>query len=261
MKIFFSIWKYSFLSVIAYRTSFLMQSGFMILNDIFFLYIWYLFFQRFHTIGGLTFEQYIPLFAFFGILYALAHIFAEWYEHINRKIRDGALDSELLLPGALLPRLLLSSVSASAIGDLIFSIAVLFILTPNIVTPFFLFKFLVMGIFGAITFLSATIVYHSLAFFMRSSERIADNSGDVILGPSFYPQSIFEGSVLKIIYLTVFPTFFITYYPYNFLMNSMDMNSLLLTIIGSIFFAAFASFVFYRGLRRYESGNIVQVRA
>ena len=257
---FIYIWKYNLLSALSYRVSFLMQTGFMIINNIFFIYIWYLFFQRFHTIGWLTFEEYIPLFAFFGMLFAFVYIFAGGFQYINQRIRNGEIDSELLLPGSLLLRLCTSSISISAIGDAIFSIVVLFVLTPNIITPFFLFKFFFMGILGGITFLGIAIVYHSLAFYIRSSSRIAENASDAIFGPSFYPQSIFEWSAMKIIYLTVFPAFFITYYPYNFLMNSMDVSSLLLTIFGVVFFFSFGSFVFYHGLRRYESGNIVQVR-
>ena len=61
LKTLLSFYKYNLLSAMEYRISFLVLVVFMIINDCFLLMIWYFFFERFHTIRGMTFEQFIPL--------------------------------------------------------------------------------------------------------------------------------------------------------------------------------------------------------
>ena len=46
------------LSAMEYRWAFIVQIGFMMLNNTFMLVIWYLFFAKFGTIAGLDFPTY-----------------------------------------------------------------------------------------------------------------------------------------------------------------------------------------------------------
>lgn len=94
--------------------SFLMQAGFMILNNFFFLWMWMVIFEKAGNIGGMTFKTFIPLLALGTITFTIMHLFFNGYSELSRKIRDGRLDGELLLPGHPLLRLLTSSMMVSA---------------------------------------------------------------------------------------------------------------------------------------------------
>ncbi len=58
MKNFFRIVLANLLSSMEYRWAFVTQIGFMMLNNVFLLVIWYLFFEKFGSIAGLDFETY-----------------------------------------------------------------------------------------------------------------------------------------------------------------------------------------------------------
>ena len=55
------------------------------------------------------------------------------------------------------------------------------------------------------------------------------------------------------------PAAFIGALPAEFV-RSFDLSQLAQISVGSAIFLSLATFVFYRGLRRYESGSAIQVR-
>ena len=61
LKLIFQIRKLNILSALAYRVSFLIQVFSMVLNDAVMLVLFYFFFSRFGTIGGMDFQGYIRL--------------------------------------------------------------------------------------------------------------------------------------------------------------------------------------------------------
>lgn len=162
MKILLSFYKYNLLSAMEYRTSFLVLVVFMILNDCFFLSIWYFFFQKFPTIRGVSFEQFIPVLAMFVLIFAIMHIFFNGYRKISVMVSEGQLDNHLLLPGNLLLRILSSSLDTSAIGDLIYGFLLLF-LVPN-VTVLFVVKMFLFAFLGTLVFVGFMVAVHSLSF-------------------------------------------------------------------------------------------------
>jgi ABC-type uncharacterized transport system permease subunit len=88
LKLVLTFWKYGFLSIFAYRTSFFMQAGFMIVNNAFTLFLFVLMFQKFGTIGGMTIEDYVPMFSFHAMLYGVVYTLFMGYEDISGYIRE-----------------------------------------------------------------------------------------------------------------------------------------------------------------------------
>lgn len=162
MKTILSFYKYNLLSAMEYRVSFLILVVFMVLNDCFFLAIWYFFFQKFPIIRGVNFEQFLPLICIFVLIFAFMHIFFNGYRKISTMISEGQLDNHLLLPGNLLLRILSSSLDTSAIGDLIYAFLLLFLL-PHI-TVIFIFKMIIFAFLGTLVFVGFMIAIHSLSF-------------------------------------------------------------------------------------------------
>ncbi|MDD3119968.1 MAG: ABC-2 family transporter protein [Candidatus Gracilibacteria bacterium] len=217
LKILPTIWKLNILSCIEYRASFLIQVVGMFLNDIVLIYMWYLFFQKFQTIGGLTFNEYIPLVSLMCIVFAWLSILFGGYWKISELIVNGGLDSYILLPKNILFKIISSVLYVSAIGDLFFGLALLIFLYKA--SLFFILKILALSLIGSFAMLGFMVFFQSLSFFIGSSRELSRAVFDAILGPSFYPPKIFEGTFLKIVFMTVIPVFFTTFLPYKLAMD------------------------------------------
>lgn len=162
LKTLLSFYKYNLLSAMEYRVSFIVMVVFMILNDCFFLSIWYFFFQKFPVIRGVRFEELLPLICIFVLIFAFMHILFNGYRKISSMISEGQLDNGLLLPGNLLLRTITSSLDTSAIGDLIYAFLLLFLL-PH-VTIVFVLKMILFAFLGTLVFTGFMITIHSLSF-------------------------------------------------------------------------------------------------
>lgn len=88
MSLILAFWKYGFLSIFAYRKSFFMQAGFMMINNCFILLVFVLFFQKFGTIGGMTFADYVPFFGFQVMLFGVVHGLFMGHDDISLFIRE-----------------------------------------------------------------------------------------------------------------------------------------------------------------------------
>ncbi len=257
MRTLLSFHKYNLLSAMEYRISFLLLVTFMIINDFFFLAIWYFFFQRFPVIRGVSFEQFLPLICTFVLIFAIMHIFLNGYRKISTMITEGQLDNELLLPGNLLLRILSSSVDTSAIGDLIYAFLLLFLL-PH-VTLLFVLKMILFAFLWTLVFVGFMITIHSLSFRLWNIWEFARAMFEWVLGPSHYPPQIFDGTYLKFLFMTVLPVYFVGFLPYNLLMN-FEWSGFALLLTASTVSVWVGVYAFYSGLKRYESGNMMGVR-
>jgi ABC-2 type transport system permease protein len=83
-----TLWKYSLRGCLEYRVSFLMQAGFMILNNAIVLGIFMLFFAHFKTIGGMSFETWLPFYVFTAMVYGIVHTLFYGYEDIASRITE-----------------------------------------------------------------------------------------------------------------------------------------------------------------------------
>jgi len=245
--------KISILSAMEYRVSFLMQVVGMAVNDVALIGLWYIFFQRFPVVNGWTFSDSAALFAVTTVNFGLVMVFARGAREIARTIANGELDYYLAFPKNVLWHVCFGKTDLSAIGDFFFGLAIFFLSGHISVTKFALF----MGIalLTALIFLNFMIITQSIAFFVGNFEDAAEQWFHALLGFTLYPQAAF-GGVLKMVMLTVVPAFFISTIPARLVQHFSltDVAWLMLYWIAS---SLLAVFIFYRGLRRYESGNLI----
>lgn len=128
----FTLWKYSLRGCLEYRVSFLMQAGFMIMNNAIMLVIFTLFFAHFHTIGGMNFETWLPFYIFMTMTFGVVHTFFYGYEELASRIAEGRLDNDLLTPKSPLLKILTKRMSFSAIGDMLSGPIFIAILVPHL---------------------------------------------------------------------------------------------------------------------------------
>lgn len=254
MKILLEYWKLNFLSAIEYKMSFFIQVFAMILNDILFIAIWFLFFLKFWTIWWMAFHDFVFLMSIMVMVFALVHIFFWGYNTIWTMIEQWKIDNHLLLPKNLLVRLVSNRMVISTFWDFIFSLMLLYFV-PNF-SWMIVAKVILFSIFWAITFLWFLLIFVSLAFFIWSSRNLVKWIFEAVLWPSHYPPGIFEWTILKYVFMTILPIFYVIFLPYKLVIN-FDIMWFFVLICWSLFFLFLWVYTFYLWLRRYESGNML----
>ncbi len=256
MKSYFYIWKLNVLSLMAYKTSFLFQTIFMVINNTLLISVWYMFFLKFDTIWWINFWEYMILLSIMVLVFALIHIFWWGFTKLGIMIEEWKLDAELLLPKNMLFRILVSQMPLSIFWDFIYAY-LLMLFIPNL-TFLMLIKITLVAILWSITFLWFMIFFHSLTFFIWSTRWIVRWIFEAILSPSLYPPWIYEWTILKFIFMTVIPVSFVVFIPFE-LVRAFEFRSLIYLTLGSLWFFSLWVFTFFKGLKRYESGNIMNV--
>ncbi|NDK08436.1 hypothetical protein EOM39_04295 [Candidatus Gracilibacteria bacterium] len=256
IKIILQFWKLNLLSAMEYKVSFIIQVFGMIINDFMFILVWIFFFKIFKTLGGLDIGTFAILLSIMVMVFGIMHTFFNGYSKIVSMIEEGKLDSYLLLPKNLLIKLLASSMMTSAIGDLIYAFLLMFLIKD--LTVFRVIEIIILSIIGSITFLGFLLIFISLTFYIGSSKNIIRGAFESILGPSHYPPGIFNGTILKYLFMSIIPVYYVVFGQFELVLN-FSLLLLLKLIMGSIFFLSLGVFAFYRGLKRYESGNMLNV--
>jgi ABC-2 type transport system permease protein len=242
-------------TAIEYKTSFLIQTITMFLNDLLWITFWWLFFTRFPLINDWTYNDLLLLWAFGTIGFGLSGMLFGNKVNIPELIAEGKMDYYLTLPKNVLLHTLVSKVNWFACGDLIFGIVIgILIIKPEQV---FLAMFLM--IFSTTLFVGFGIISGSLAFFIGNSQKISKTMHDSVLALSIYPTNVYDG-IVKLILFTVIPAGLVTGMPVELIRN-FEMEKLIWMIVITIIFVIIAILIFYAGLKKYESGNQLYVNA
>jgi ABC-2 type transport system permease protein len=248
--------RHNLMSAMAYRGAFLLQIAGMILNDAFFLFFWWVFFQRIPTLQGWALKDVVTLFGLVAFGFGIATAVFGNALRIPRQVVAGQLDYYLTLPADPLLHLLVSRMSLSAWGDAIFGLGLFCVITPF--DPVKLLVFLVAGLLSAVVLVSFGVLSGSLVFWLGNMEQGAEQIIWSITTFASYPTDLFP-STIRIILYTLIPAAFVGTIPARLVAHfSWDRFGLLVAF--TVFFAVLARVVFYRGLRRYSSGNLVVMR-
>src|SRR5262249_42477779 len=130
---------------------------------------------------------------------------------------------------------------------------VILMLIGDFVT-WFNFPLILLGmVCGCLVFASIGIIASSLPFWLGAVEDLSKKYFDSLFIFALYPSNIYSG-FLQIVMFTLIPAGVISYLPVE-LVRNFSATNLLLLVGSALSFVGVAFFVFYRGLRRYESGN------
>jgi ABC-2 type transport system permease protein len=241
-------------TAVEYRTSFIIQVISMAINNIIWLVFWFYFFDSFGVVNGYVFLDMLLLYGLIATAYGLAGIFAQNRKSLASMVNQGRLDYYLTLPKNVFFHLTTSGFSAFAVGDLIFGLIVLSLFV--FVYPIHLI--LLFLVTATILLIAIDLIGSSLAFYVGNSERISNTVHNTSIAFATYPIGMFTDWV-KIILLTVIPVAFISAVPLEVL-KVFTIEGVLLTIGVALLVLFISIIVFYYGLRRYESGNLLYVR-
>ena len=247
--------KYNIMREMTNRVTFLTNVLFMVLNNSTFLIQWLLLFHLKSDIGGYGFRDVMVLWALAASTFGFAHILFQRAFHLPALILQGKLDSYLVQPKNVLLGIITSSTNSSAIGDLIYGYLIIIIFKFSIsnlllFTLFTILGGLIMGAFAVIT--------GSLSFWIVRGDLLCENLNNVIVNFGTYPDSIFKNGIRLLLY-TIVPVGFVVYQPMQIILN-FDIMALFGVVAFTVGICLLAFLIFYKGLRRYSSSNLMSAR-
>jgi ABC-2 type transport system permease protein len=236
---------------ISKRGAFLIECGLMIANNLIFLSIWWIFFRQFNHVAGWDFNDMIILMAVVTGGYGLMQICFGGVRELSKMITSGDLDPFMTQPKNLLLHVAGSKSFSKGWGNLLTAITL--IILGGITAPSTICMILLSILCSCVVFTSFSVIAHSLPFWMGSVEGLAKKYCDALFLFAVYPTNIYSG-VLQVVMFTLIPAGVISYLPVE-LARQFSWLQLFLLVGSSLGFLALAFFVFYAGLKRYESGN------
>ncbi|MFA5796791.1 MAG: ABC-2 family transporter protein [Candidatus Woesearchaeota archaeon] len=241
-------------TALEYRTNFLIQVISMFLNDVVWVVFWLIFFTRFQTVNGWNFQDMLVLYTVITIAFGLSGVFFGNRAAIAGMIVEGKLDYYLTLPKNILYHVLVSRVSWFDLGDIVFGVVLALFFVPPIKWPLLL----ILTILSMIIIVAFGVIVGSLAFFMGNAEDFSKKFFDGLIGFASYPLTIYRGFI-RFLVLVIVPAGFVTGIPVM-LLKEFNWQMFFLMVGFTVLISVIAIGVFYWGLKRYESGNLMNVR-
>jgi ABC-2 type transport system permease protein len=248
--------RHNLMSAMEYRAAFLLQVFGMALNNVIFLFFWWVLFTRLPAIHGWTMPMVATIFGLVALAFGLANAILGNCLRIASIVVTGDLDYYLALPADPLLHVLVSRTQVSAWGDAISGVGIFLFLVPGSLTRLPLF--LVYALFGALIFGAFAVIVGSLVFFLDQSQDVVVYLYNAMISFSLYPIDIFP-SVVRLVLYTLVPAAMVGTLPAQLLFEFRWER--LIALIGfTVAIVLVARALFQYGLRRYESGNRVTVR-
>jgi len=257
LRIMLKYFQVNLASAMEYRASFLMQAFGMAVSNATFVFFWWVAFSQVGgRIGGYDFKDVMFIWALSSTAFGVAHILFANANQLTRLIVTGELDTFLLQPCNLLLNVSCARTSLSAYGDLIYGI-VLLALTQGGDGQAWLFFILGVPV-GALLMTAISLTAHTLTFYFGDASLAGSMSLEFIINFCIYPEGIYQHGVRALMY-SLIPAAFIVHVPLR-LARGFTIGWMLLWLLAAFAYCAFSIWFFYRGLRRYESGNMIVTR-
>lgn len=251
MRFYGSLFLTSVKSSISARKRIVFETILLIVNNLMFLALWWIFFSQFEEIGGWHFHDMAILMAIGMGSYGLMQVCFGKARELALAITRGDLDALMTQPKSLLLHLIGSQSLTRGWGHL--STSLLLIVLGDMVTMQIL-PLVLLGIFcGCLVMASFTVAVQSLAFWMGPIDSLSRKYCDALLLFSFYPTKMFP-SFLQVVLFTVIPAGIIGNLPLE-MMHGFTWSKLFVLLTGTFSLVGLSFIVFYSGLKRYESGN------
>ena len=248
--------KTSIRSAVHKRGAFITEASLMIANNMIFFALWWIFFGHFKEIDGWDYDDVRILLAIGCGAYGVMQICCGNLKRLSKAIINGDLDPLLVQPKSPLLHFIGSESRAKGWGNL--ATTALICATGGIdhFSQLFLVAFGV--ITGASIFIAMNLIAQCSVFWISSMDSLASRYGDALFLFALYPTHIYSG-FLQLIMFTVIPAGLIGYFPVE-LVRSFSIYKLLGlgSIAGALLY--FAHAIFFRGLKKYESGNRFSIR-
>lgn len=257
LKIMACYFRLNLSSALEYRSSFLIQTLGMALNNSAFIFFWWVAFgQLGQEIAGYSFQDVMFIWAGTSAAFGFSDIVFGNTRSLSRLIITGELDTFLLQPCNTLVNVIFAKTNLSAYGDLLYGFILMGLMhgTNGVAWGWFL----VVMVVGGLLMCAVTLSAHVLTFYFGDASLIGSMVSEFLVNFSIYPETIY-GPVMRAIMYSIIPAGFIVHVPMR-LTHGFRLDLVVLLAAASALYCSFAAWFFYRGLRRYESGNLIVTR-
>lgn len=251
IRFFLALLATSIRASISLRGAFLLECLLMIGNNLIFFFIWWIFFRAFTYVGDWRFEDMIILMVITAGSYGVSKVCFGGTKELSRAISTGNIDPFMTQPKNLLLHLVGSKSYSKGWGHIMTS--VLLVIFGGKMTLVHIPLISVFILNGALIFGAVAVIAHSLAFWLGSIETVSKKYCDSLFLFVHYPVNIYSG-LLQVIMFTVLPAGIIGYLPVE-LIRKFCWTHVFVLFGSTCIFVALAFLIFYRGIRRYESGS------
>ena len=124
------------------------------------------------------------------------------------------------------------------------------------IPSFLLFTAFCIG--GGIILTAVSVILSSLSFWFQKTDIIADTGNRLITSFATYPDGIFKG-LTRILLFTLVPVGIANYIPIH-VMTNFNFSLFIINIGVCLLFMLFAFIIFYQGLKKYSSSNLMSAR-
>jgi ABC-2 type transport system permease protein len=255
-RLVFAYLRHNLMSAMAYRGAFWLQVFGMLLNDVMLLFFWAMLFSRFPSLNGWGLRDIVALYGIVAVGFGIATVICGNSGRVAQIIASGDLDYYLALPADPLIHVLVSRTSLPSWGDIVFGVVVYLLAAshPWRTLPLFL----LLGGLSGVIFVAFSVIVGALAFWLGQSQNLAMQLRNALLTFGLYPVDIFPSAVRVLLY-TLIPAAFVGSLPATML-TMFSWGKLLLLLAFTLVISLAARWIFYLGIRRYESGNLVTAR-
>lgn len=244
--------KYATMREMLNKWTFSMNVLFMILNNATFIIQWIILFSLKEDVGGYTLKQVLLLWGIAASTFGFSHFFFKRSYSLSETITNGKLDSYLVQPKNVLLAAITSDVEPSAIGDTLYGYIML------IVSGFSIPKFLLFTLFsicGGFIITAFAIILASFSFWFTKTDSLADTGNSMMTHFATYPDGIFKGAI-RILFFTIIPVGVVNYIPV-WVISNFDLKLTFVVIGATILSILLAYSIFYAGLKKYSSSNLM----
>jgi ABC-2 type transport system permease protein len=228
----------------------------MMLNNLMFVFFWSVVYNKTQNIGDYSFRDVMIVWSIASAAFGFKSILFGNIGNIALTIVEGGLDVYLLQPKNIYISLICSRMRVAGWGDLLYGYGLFAVVTNFNLIDLALFTCFV--ILGAILMAAVFTSIESLSFFFGNTYSLYRLVLFFLLTVCTYPESIF-GKWMRFLIYTALPAGFIVFMPLNIL-KTMNISSLLILMAVDAIYVAVGYMIFMAGLKRYESGNLLNAR-
>ena len=143
--------------------------------------------------------------------------------------------------------------SLSAYGDFLYGFVLMIIFHAGNAAAWL--WFITGSLVGGLIFTAVSLAFHTMTFYVGDTTVIEQLATEFAINFSVYPDKIYAPAVRALMY-SLIPTGLAIHIPLR-LAAGFSPWLALAALGGAALYCAAAGFFFYRGLRRYESGNVI----
>lgn len=242
---------------LALRGAFIARALFMAVNNLIWLVLWYIFFDRFQSLRGWGLAEVYAMIGITAGSWGLYVLFFHGLKDLPRFVEQGEMDNFLVQPRPVWLSVAGSASAPEGFGELIS--AMLMFWLAGLLTPAHAPALIAALLIGMVFWLALVTIAGSLSFWMDDMESWARDFTMAAIMLATWPNAIYSG-VMKLVIFTVVPVAFLSWLPVEFIFGRAPL-ALLWSALGVAVMLALALAMFRAGLARYSSGNRFGVRA